>query len=98
MKQTRKQTIKDAHAAIIAAEKLGINTDHLREMLVDGSNWDGIQRLTNDLKANVEVEAVRAQVKADITQDMNQALNQTANDIMGSLSILGTDTASRTAS
>ena len=79
-KQTRKQAIKDAHATIIAAEKIEVNADQLREMLVDANNWDGIQRLTKDLKAKVELEAMKAQVKADIKQDMSQALNQTNNE------------------
>lgn len=49
-------------------------------MLVEANDWDGIQTATKDLKAKVELEAMKAQVKADIKQDISQALNQTASD------------------
>jgi hypothetical protein len=39
----RKQTVKDAHGTIIMAEKIGINADQLREMLVEINNWDRLQ-------------------------------------------------------
>jgi hypothetical protein len=78
-KQTRKETVKEAHAAIIQAEKMGINTDQLREALVEVNNWDRIQAVTKDLKAKVELEAMKAQVKAEVKQDISQALHQTAS-------------------
>jgi hypothetical protein len=93
-KQTRKQIIKDAHATIIAAEKMGTNADQLREMLVEGNNWDGMQTVTKDLKAKMELEAMKAQVKADIKQDMNQALNQTTNLTMEASGMLSKDASS----
>lgn len=77
---------------MIAAEKFGVNADHLREMLVEGNNWVGIQRVTKDLKATVELEAMKAQVKADIKQDMSQALNQTTNQTMGTASMMSQET------
>lgn len=97
-KQTRKDTIKEAHAAIIAAEKIGVNADQLREMLVEVNNWDGIVTVTKDLKATVELEAMKAQVKADIKQDMSQALNQTSNQNSEASSMPEQDTWSRSTS
>jgi hypothetical protein len=86
-KQTRKQTVKDAHGTIIAAEKVGINADQLREMLVDANNWEGIIAVTKDLKAKIELEAMKAQVKADVKQDIGQALNHTGSNVMDSSSL-----------
>jgi hypothetical protein len=94
-KQTKKETIKEAHAAIIAAEKIGVNADQLREMLVEVNNWDGIVTVTKDLKAKVELEAMKAQVKADIKQDMSQELNQTINQNSEASSMPEQDTWSR---
>jgi hypothetical protein len=97
-RQRRKQTVKDAHATIIMAEKIGINADQLREMLVEINNWDRLQTATKDLKAKVDLEAMKAQVKADIKQDISQALNQTGNQTMETSSILNQDTSGQTAS
>ncbi|KAF7511578.1 hypothetical protein GJ744_004166 [Endocarpon pusillum] len=97
-KQTRKQTVKEAHATIIKAEKMGINAELLREMLLEANNWDSIRAVTKDLKAKVEMEAVKAQVKADIQQDISQALNQTANQIDETTSTLSTESPSQTTS
>lgn len=77
-----KQTVKDAHVTIIMAEKVGVNADHLREMLIELKGWEEIQSMTKDLKTKVELEEMRAQVKADITQDMSQLINQTSNQTM----------------
>jgi long-subunit acyl-CoA synthetase (AMP-forming) len=77
-KKRRKETVKEAHATIIQAEKLGLKTEPLREAVLEVNNWDRIQAVTKDLKAEVELEAVKAQVKADIKQDLSQALHQTA--------------------
>ena len=81
---------------MIAAEKIGVSADHLREMLVEGNNWAGIQRVTKDLKAKVELEAMKAQVKGDIKQDMGQALNQTTNRTMETPSMMSQETSSYT--
>jgi hypothetical protein len=77
-KQRTKETVKEAHATIIQAEKLGLNTDQLREAVLEVNNWDRIQAVTKDLKAEVDLEEVKAQVKADIKQDLSQALHPTA--------------------
>jgi hypothetical protein len=97
-RQTRKQTVKDAHATIIMAEKIGINADQLREMLVEINNWDRLQTATKDLKAKVELEAMKAQVKADSKQDISQALDQTGKQTMETSSMLNQDTFGQTAS
>lgn len=97
-KQRRKETVKEAHATIIQAEKLGLNTDQLREAVLEVNNWDRIQAVTKDLKAELELEAVKARVKADIKQDLSQALHQTAatnltdDEIAGTLSSSGSGT------
>lgn len=80
------------------AEKMGINSDQLREALVEVNNWDKIQAVTKDLKAKVELEAMKAQVKADIKQDISQALNQTTNQTGATSSMLSNDISSQTAS
>lgn len=74
-KQAKNQTIKDAHATIILAEKMGINADSLREMLLEANNWARIQTVTKELKAKVETEARKAQVTADMKQDISQGLS-----------------------
>jgi hypothetical protein len=81
---------------MIMAEKLGISTDQLREALIEASNWDMIQNLTKDLRAKVELEAMKAQVKADITQDISQAVNQTANQTMETSSLTASEATSLT--
>lgn len=77
---------------------MGINAEQLREMLLEANNWDSIQAVTKDLKAKVELEAVKAQVKADVQQDISQALNQTATQINETTSTLSTESSSQTMS
>ena len=79
------------------AEKIGINTDQLREVLVEASNWGRIQTLTKELKAKVDLEAMKAQVKADINQDISQALNQTVNQTVDNSEMPSPDLSSQTA-
>lgn len=95
-KQTKKQTVKDAHATIILAEKMGINADSLREMLLEANNWDRIQTVTRELKAKVETEARKTQVTADMKPDTSQGLSQTANQTVETANMLSKDTSSQT--
>ncbi len=77
---------------------MGINAEQLREMLSEANDWHSIQTVTKDLKAKVELEAMKAQVKADVKQDISEALNQTANQINETSSMLSTESSSRTLS
>ncbi len=77
---------------------MGISAEQLREMLLEINNWDSIQAVTKDLKAKVQLEAMKAQVKADVKQDISEALNQTANQINDTSSMLSTASSSKTLS
>ena len=48
------------------AEKVGISTDHLRELLVEGTNWEGIENERKDLQGKVEMEELKEKVIAEV--------------------------------
>lgn len=78
-RETRKEAIKVAHAAIADAEKMGISTDYLRDMLVDASNWESIEVATKDLQGKVDLEKMKEKVIAEVQSehDQNNQNNQT---------------------